>query len=120
MRTFITSKLPAVIGPLVFSRLQSHLRKQLYARGLGRFTPDVIEAKGCADVDALAAFLGDRPFLLGDKPVTADTALFGQLAPLVFWPMQTPVASHAKSVRPIAGYCERMRERCFGSKGAAA
>lgn len=120
MRKSLSSKMPPVIGPLVFSRLQSHFRRQLYARGLARFTPEVIEAKGRADVDALAAFLGDRPFLLADRPTTADTAVFGLLAPMVYWPMDTPVASHAKSVRNITDYCNRMGQRCFESKGVAA
>ena len=87
--------------------------KQLYARGLARHAPDVIAAKGRADVDAVSAFLGDRPFLLGDQPGTADTAVFGQLAPLVYWPMETPVASHAKTLGNVVAYCDRMRERCF-------
>jgi glutathione S-transferase len=63
MRERMRSSMPPVIGPLVFSMLRSHL--QLYARGLARHTPDIIAAKGRADVDALAAFLGDKPFLLG-------------------------------------------------------
>ena len=114
MRQALASQMPPVIGPLIFSMLSSKLQKQLHARGLARHTPDVIEAKGRADVDALATFLKDRPFLLGDQPSTADMAVFGQLAPMVFWPMQTPVACHAKSLRNIVGYCDRMRERCFG------
>jgi len=114
IRKALVSQMPPVIGPLVFSMLRSKLQKQLYARGLTRHTPDVIEAKGRADVDALAAFLGDRPFLVGGQPSTADTAVFGQLAPLVYWPMQTPVASHAKSLGNVVSYCDRMRARCFG------
>jgi glutathione S-transferase len=115
MRKALVSQMPPVIGPLVFSMLSAKLKKQLHARGLARHTPEVIAAKGMADVDALAAFLGDRPFLLGDQPRTADAAVFGQLAPLVYWPMRTPVASHAKSLDNIVGYCDRMRARCFGN-----
>jgi glutathione S-transferase len=114
MRSALASQMPPVIGPLVFSMLSAKLRKQLYARGLARHTPEVIAAKGRADVDGLSAFLGNRPFLLGDQPQTADTAVFGQLAPLVYWPMETPVASHAKSLGNIVDYCDRMRARCFG------
>jgi glutathione S-transferase len=113
IRKALVAQMPPVIGPLIFSVLSSRLSKQLYARGLARHTPDVIAAKGRADVDAVSAFLGDRPFLLGDQPGIADTAVFGQLAPLVYWPMQTPVASHAKTLRNVVAYCERMRERCF-------
>jgi glutathione S-transferase len=120
MRAAMTSKMPPVVGPVVFSMLKSHFGKQLHARGIARHPPDVIEAKGRADIDALAAFLGDRPFLLGDRPGTADAAVFGQLAPMVSWPMTTPVASYARSVKSIADYCERMREACFARKNLAA
>jgi glutathione S-transferase len=113
MRSALTSQMPPVIGPLIFSMLSSKLKRQLYARGLARHTPDIIEAKGRADVDGLSAFLGDRRFLLGDQPTTADTAVFGLLAPMVYWPMLTPVASYAKSIGNIARYCDCMRERCF-------
>jgi glutathione S-transferase len=117
MRAAMTSKMPPVVGPAVFAMLKSHFRKQLHARGIARHSPDVIAAKGCADVDALAAFLGDRPFLLRDRPSSADAAVFGQLAPMVYWPMATPVASHARSVTRIADYCERMRKLCFSKTG---
>jgi len=120
MKTFMSSKMPAIIGPMIFTMLRSHLRKQLYARGITRHTPEIIEAKGRSDVDALADFLRDQPFLLADRPSTADTALFGLLAPMIYWPMQTPVASHAKSVQVITSYCDRMRQRCFTGKRPAA
>jgi glutathione S-transferase len=120
MRAAMTSKMPPVVGPVVFAMLKSHFGKQLHARGIARHPPDIIEAKGRADIDALAAFLGDRPFLLGDRPGTADAAVFGQLAPMVSWPMTTPVASYARSVKSIADYCERMREACFARKNLAA
>lgn len=120
MRSSLSAKLPPIIGPAVFSMLRFHFRRQLHARGIGRFPPEVIEAKGRADVDALADFLGDRPFLLAEQPSTADTAVFGQLAPMAYWAMETPVASYVKSVRNIVDYCDRMCQRCFKSRRAAA
>lgn len=115
MRKSLTSKMPPVVGPAIFAMLRRHFTKQLHARGIARHSAEVIAAKGRADIDALAAFLGDSPFLLGDRPGTADTAVFGQLAPMVNWPMATPVAAHARAVKPIADYCERMRKLCFAS-----
>jgi hypothetical protein len=50
--------------------LQSHFRRQLYARGIARHAPEVIAEKGRADLNAIAAFLGDRPFLLGERPTS--------------------------------------------------
>lgn len=119
LRESLGSKLPPLVGPALFAVLRSHFRKQLYARGIARHTPQVIAAKGRADVDALASFLGNRSFLLTERPSTADTAVFGLLAPLVYWPMPTPVATHVKTVQNILDYCSRMRQRCFAGKPAA-
>ncbi len=119
MRAAMTSKMPPVVGPVVFAMLKSHFGRQLYARGIARHPTDMIEAKGRADIDALAAFLGSRPFLLRDRPSSADAAVFGQLAPMVYWPMATPVASYARSLEPIAAYCDRLRELCFANKRLA-
>ncbi|WP_211206648.1 glutathione S-transferase family protein [Wenxinia marina] len=116
MREFFGRVAPKPVAPLLFAMIWRQFRKQLHARGIARHSPEVIAAKGRADLDALAAFLGDRPFLVADRPTTADTAVFGLLAPMVFWPMNTPVADHAKSLPAIQAYCDRMRERCFGSK----
>jgi glutathione S-transferase len=114
MRALMQSRIPRPMGGFVFAMMQSHFRKQLHARGIARHAPQIIETKGRADIDALAGFLGDRPFLVGDRPSSADTAVFGLLAPAVNWPMKTPVAQYARSVPAIAGYCERMYRMCFG------
>jgi glutathione S-transferase len=113
MQQSLGSKMSPVLGPVLFKALQSHMRKQLYARGIGRHPPEVIAVKGRADIDALAHFLLDRGFLVAERPCTADASVFGLLAPMLYWPMQTPVASHIKSLSAIVAYCDRMRQRCF-------
>jgi glutathione S-transferase len=119
MRSSLGSRLPPGMGPILFTMLRSHFRRQLYARGIARHTPEIIAAKGRGEVDALTDFLGNRLFLLAERPGTADTAVFGLLAPMVYWPMQTPVASHVKSAQTIVSYCDRMRQRCFESERKA-
>lgn len=118
MRAFVVGQMPPVIGSIAFNMMGRGMAKQLHARGIARHTPDVIEAKGRNDIDALSAFLGDRRFLVADKPVVADAAVFGQLAPMMVWPMETPVARHLRSVPNIVAYCERMRTLCFDAKTA--
>jgi glutathione S-transferase len=113
MRKSLTSQMPAALAAPVFSLMRSQFRKQLYARGIARHEPDIIAHKGRADLDALAVFLGDRPFLLTDRPTSADTTVFGLLAPTVYWSMETPVAMYARSLPNLKTYCDRMRERCF-------
>ncbi|WP_194164613.1 glutathione S-transferase family protein [Microvirga thermotolerans] len=120
MKTSLEAKMPPVIGTLVFTMLRSRMRKQLHARGLARHSPEIIRMKGCADVDALAIFLGDRPYLVADRATSFDAAVFGLLAPMVYWPMDTPVAQHVRSVPTIKAYVDRMKQQCFGGRGVSA
>lgn len=113
LRRTIESQMPRLAGRAMFMMVRSHFRRQLNARGIGRHSPEIIVAKGQADLDALAAFLGDREFLLRDRPASADAAVFGLLAPMVYWTMSTPVADYAKSLETVSAYCDRMRALCF-------
>lgn len=118
MRERITPLAPPGLAPLVLSMLRRHFRKQLYARGVSRHAPDVIAAMGRADIDALAAFLGDRRFLVADRPTSGDLAVYGLIAPCVHWPMKTPVAQYARTVPAITAYCDRIYAACFSKRDA--
>ncbi|MEQ9639205.1 MAG: glutathione S-transferase family protein [Alphaproteobacteria bacterium] len=116
----IAGMAPPLVRSIVTAKLRGHFRKQLQARGLGRHAPSVVADKGRADIDALAARLADRPYLVGDGPSMADLAVFGQVAPMVRWPMATPVAQHAKAQKPVVDFVERVFDRCFEASRAAA
>jgi glutathione S-transferase len=119
MRAGMVAQLPPVVGPFAFTMMRRALHRQLHARGLGRHVPDIIAAKGRQDIDALSAFLGDRRFLVGDRPIVADAAVFGQLAPMMVWPMETPVSQYLRTVPNLAAYVERMRTLCFPASATA-
>lgn len=104
---------PPLVGALVSRLVRKHFHRQLHARGIARHDPETIAAKGGADLDALAAWLRDRPFLAGDEPILADLAVFGQVAPMLHWPMDTPVAHYAKTLPPVRDWCGRVRAACF-------
>ena len=116
MREFFASQAPRLVGPALFALVRRQLGKQLHARGIGRHEPKVIEAKGCSDLDAMATLLQGRTFLVADHPTIADAAVFGLVAPVVYWDMDTPVAAHARTLTAIRAYCDRMCERCLGVK----
>ena len=115
LKTAMAKQAPPVARDLIWSLVRSHFRRQLFARGISRHPPEVIEAKGRADVDALADYLQGRSFLVAEHPTAHDAAVFGLLAPIVYWTMPTPVASYARTVPRIAAYVDQMRQRCFGA-----
>jgi glutathione S-transferase len=105
---------PPLLGSLVSRMVRRHFRRQLHARGIARHDPEAILAKGKADLDALSAWLRGRPFLAGTEPGLADLAVFGQVAPMLHWPMATPLALHLKTMTPIREWCGRIMALAFG------
>lgn len=112
----IRSAAPALLAPLITRRLCSHFEKQLRARGVGRFSPEDIARIGREELDALAARLHGKHYLFGEQPCLADLAVFGQVAPLVRWPMRTPVAEYAKRLAPIVEFVDRVQVLGFGQR----
>jgi len=96
--------------PMVLKRAFS---KQLYERGMGRHSEDVIVAQGKADLDALAGLLGDQPYFLGDRPSSIDACVFGFLGVSLYVDGDNPLYRYGASLQNLMRYCERMRERYF-------
>ena len=109
--------MPSVLAPPLFFIMRSQFGRQLYAPGIGRHPANVIAQKGRADLDALSIFLAGRPFLLADRRISADTSVFGLLAPMVYWPMETHFATYARSLPNLKTYCDWMRECCLSRSG---
>lgn len=108
----IRNQAPPVIGAIVSRSMRRHFTRQLHARGIARHAAAAIAEMGRADLDALAARLAARPFLTGETPVLADLAIFGQVAPMLHWPMETPVAGHAKGLGALRDWSDRIKMRC--------
>jgi glutathione S-transferase len=98
------------IVPLVARR---NVRQQFRGHGMGRHAPDEVLAIGAKDVAALAAQLGDRPYLFGDRPTTADTSAFATLANLLWVPIPSPLRDATRAHANLVAYCGRMWKQAF-------
>ena len=107
------STLPAPARLIVPPLFLSQMKKQLYARGLGRHEESEIIAMGKADLDAASAFLGDRPYFLGEQPSGLDACAFGFLGVTVYVAGDNPLFRYAASLDNLVQYCERMKEQYF-------
>ncbi|HEV7275382.1 MAG TPA: glutathione S-transferase family protein [Devosiaceae bacterium] len=110
---------PPVIAGVMTAMFRRHFRRQLFSRGLGRHSDEVIAAKGIADMEALESLLGDRPFIGGGRPSMADVSAYGLVAPIAKWPMHTPVGDHIKQRPTLLRFIDRMHEARAGTAVAA-
>ena len=115
---FVRTQMPAAVSTVVASSMKRHFARQLYARGIARHPVAAIADLGRAEVDALSDVLESQPFLAGNEPTLPDLAVFGQVAPMVRWPMDTPVANYLKQSEVVRSWVDGLIERCFG-KGVA-
>jgi len=69
-------KVPAPMRPFVIAMVRRKLRATLHGQGLGRHSPDEILALATRSIDAIADFLGDKPFFMGNEPTGADATMF--------------------------------------------
>jgi len=89
------------------------LRAELRGHGMGRHGVDEIHAIGCRDVDAVADFLADKPFLLGVQPSSIDACAYAFLANLLWAPVDSPIQRRAQGRPNLAAYCGRMKARYY-------
>jgi len=110
---------PGIAAAPVAAMICRHFRTQLTARGIARHDAATIAAKGKADLDAIEAILGDKPFLVASHPAMADLSAYGLLGPMAAWPMPTPVADSIKSRPGLLAYLQRVAEAKAEARVAA-
>ncbi len=90
------------------------MKKQLWGHGMGRHTPEQIMALGAEDIDAVAAYLGDKPFFMGDAPCSIDATVYAFLANVLWVPLESPLKAQADRHANLDAYCQRMKARYYG------
>lgn len=106
-----------VLRWLAAPRIHAYVKKQLTQQGIARHTREEIIAIACADLDALNAMIGDKPFVFGQQPSTADLVILSVVGNLLTMPFDHEVATHARSLALLVAHSERVKQLCFGAAG---
>jgi glutathione S-transferase len=106
--------MPLPLRWIVPSLARRGLRAELHGQGMGRHSAAEIHAIGCHDVTAVADFLADKAFMLGEQPCSLDATAHAFLANLLWAPVDSPIQRHARSRLTLEAYCQRMKARYFG------
>jgi glutathione S-transferase len=113
-------KVPAPLRPIVIAMVRRQLRKILRGHGMGRHSPAEILALGTRSIDAIADYLGPKPFFMGGEPTGVDATMFafvaGTLCPLFETPLRTAAERHDNLKR----YVGRMTARFYSELGEIA
>lgn len=108
-------KLPAPLKLLIPNMARKTMRKNLYAHGMGRHSDAEILAIATRDINALADFLGDKPFMMGGQPSSLDAIVYSFAANLLWGPGDWPGKAVAQARPNLLAYCERMKARYYAT-----
>ncbi len=108
--------LPPVIGRLILPMIRRDMRAALRTQGTGRHTPDEIDTFGVADVDALAALLGDRPWFCGESPTSVDAAVYASVASVLAFPGESRTKAAMAGHANLVAYRARVEARFWATQ----
>lgn len=107
----IREEFKKLVPGMLIPFIRRGIRKKLHAQGTGRHTVDEAIGLGAADFDACADLLGDKPFLFGDRPRTADCSLYAFVEATIGFPLDQPFKTRVASHANLVAYRKRIRER---------
>ncbi len=109
---------PAPLRPLIALMARRQFKRNLWGHGMGRHTIAEMERLAFRDIDALADFLGDKPYLMGAKPCGADAAVFPMIAHGLCPLFKTGIRTYAEQKRNLVDYTDRLMAQYFSDFSA--
>jgi glutathione S-transferase len=104
---------PEMARARLLEETRAKVRQAFWSQGVGRHSIDEIADLGSRSLTALAALLGDRPYMMGDRPTGIDAMAASLLAEVLTPYFDTPLRREAESFANLVAYADRMLQRYF-------
>jgi glutathione S-transferase len=106
---------PVMVGqpPEFVNAVVDSLLGELGGHGMGRHTADEVEHVGMADLTALSAFVGDKPYLLGAEPTSYDATAYSFVAHTIQPDYDSRMKKFVKMLPNLWRYWERLTARLY-------
>jgi glutathione S-transferase len=106
-------RVPALIRPLIVRKVRQGMKKALQEQGFGAHTKEEIETLAIRDVQAISNFLGDKKYLMGDKPCGADATIFAFVAAILCPVFQSPIRDAGEKCANLRAYRDRLMKEFY-------
>jgi glutathione S-transferase len=110
IRQALSGLLPPVIGPLILRFARKAFLSALRKQGMGRHTMSEVEAFVREDLQAVANFLGEKKFILGDRPSNLDATAYAFILHVFDVPWESELKTFGKSLTNLVRYKEEMKK----------
>lgn len=106
-------QLPAPLRLIVVPMVRRQVRSALKGQGFGRHSEVEVVELATRGIDHIAAFLGDKPYLMGDKPCGADAIVFPTIASFLCDLFETPSLGATQKHQNLVAYRDRLMGEYF-------
>ncbi len=104
---------PAPLRPLIVTMVRRQVRRNLWGHGMGRHTTADMERLAVRDIGAIADYLADKPYLMGEAPSGADATVFPFMAHALCPLFETAILTCAEQRPNLVAYRDRLMARYF-------
>ena len=80
--------------------------QRYYFQGIGRYEPDAAYRRGLADLQVLADLLPPEGYLHGPRPTSVDAGIYGFIANIHFYDIDTPLKQFVSVHANLVKHCE--------------
>jgi glutathione S-transferase len=105
--------LPAEQRELAVNQFRHQILVEFHEQGMGRHSPEENYELAKADLAALADYLEEQSYFLGEQPTALDATAYAWLAHITHVPFRGPAKEYAQSRPNLVTYCRRMQERYY-------
>jgi len=105
--------LPPIIRDIVPAMVQKKIRRDLQGHGIGRHKQETLYEFACSDIDALAKFLGDKPYFMGENMTTVDAVLYGFLCGIIRSGLDSPMNDRAQQHQNLLEFETRIGQKYY-------
>lgn len=104
---------PGPMRPFVIRLVRRKIAGNLYGHGMGRHSADERHQLGLRSIDAIADFLGDKPYFMGGEPRGVDATIFAFVSVAMCPLFDTPIRDAAAGHDNLRRYVSRMAARFY-------
>ena len=89
-------------------KAQEFNTQRYFYQGIGRYEPAAAYARGIADLQVLANLLSASDYVFGQSPTSVDAGIYGFIANILFYPINTPLRQFVVSHPNLVHHCTAM------------
>jgi glutathione S-transferase len=84
--------------------------QRYHFQGIGRFAPEAAYARGLADLQVLANVIPASGYFHGAKPTSIDAGIYGFIANIYFYEIETPLKQFVVAHENIVRHCRAIHD----------